>query len=112
MQALAYARQTGDSIEGVGVSKPPCAPCEQQLDRQNVEHDHDGDGLQSPRNWEDPENIETEAFATISKRKVKVEGNLWEISHNIPKNMKGKNISLNIENYQTFTQLYMFCVEK
>ena len=91
MQAVAYARQTGDSIESVGVSKPPCDPCEQQLDRRNVEHDHDEDGgLSNPRNWQDPDNIETEEFATISKRKVKVDGTVWELSHNIPQNKKGK----------------------
>ena len=68
------------------------------MDRRNVEHDHDEDGLSNPRNWEDPDNIETEEFATISKRKFKVDGDICELSHNIPQNKKGKTEFRQIEN--------------
>jgi hypothetical protein len=71
MQALAYARETGDRIEMIGISKPPC---EQHLDQQNVAHHQDEDGLQNPRNWESPDKIEVEKFAKVVKPKVKVEG--------------------------------------
>ena len=102
MQALAYARETHDRIESIGISKPPCQPCEQQLDRQNVSHHHDEDGLKKPRNWEGPDKIEVEKFAKVSKPKVKFEGDLMHHQNNIPKTGKdlGKGVKQNVKDQQ------------
>jgi hypothetical protein len=85
MQALEHAHSMGTKIKSIGVSKPPCHPCEQQLDRHGVTHEHEDEGLQNPRNWESPENIVTESFHKISKPKVKFEGDVMHTHNNIPK---------------------------
>jgi hypothetical protein len=65
MQAMAYARDTHDSIEMIGVSKPPCHPCEKELDRHGAEHHHDEDGLRNPRNWESPGTNVIKLFTSV-----------------------------------------------
>ena len=77
-----------DSKKIVGVAKSPNDPSMQQVDLQHP----DEDGLHSRRKWNIPENIEAEILSTFSNHKVKVDGEMLEISNNIPKNKKGKNV--------------------
>ena len=77
-------------MEILGVNKPQYDPFEHTLDHHEIEHDHHEDGLPRPRIWEELGNIEIMKFSTTSKHKVKVDGEILEISNNIPTNKFGK----------------------
>ena len=87
-----------DSLKNLGLNNPHYDPSEQKLGQQNVEHDHivehdhNEDGLRKPRLWEGPSNVEIFKFSATSKHKVKVDGEIIEISNTIPKNKFGKKI--------------------
>ncbi|CAF0945346.1 unnamed protein product [Adineta steineri] len=81
MQILSYAQEKNITISKIGISKPPCKNCEENLESSKVEHEHAEDGNQNPKNFEDPRAINTKRLATIKNSTFK-----WVVQNSLPRN--------------------------
>ncbi|CAF0753283.1 unnamed protein product [Didymodactylos carnosus] len=86
MQIISHAKQHDLNIQALGTSKPPCRPCKEELEKQNVKLHYDEEGNQRPKNWAPSEDIDTEIIRIKSRDKVRVNKNFLE--SNIPKTKK------------------------
>lgn len=92
MQLLSYATENGKEISRIGISKPACVRCEEQLENHDVRFHNNEEGNQNPRNWADPEDVKTQKLTTIPKRQIRVKYHGFDLEDNIPKtNVEAKH---------------------
>ncbi|CAF1268784.1 unnamed protein product [Didymodactylos carnosus] len=82
MQILAYAQRHGMKIDKIGVSKPTCAKCTEQLESHDVAFKNDRDGNDHPKNWAEPNKVTVRPLQTIERQPVRVKFDTYH--HNIP----------------------------
>ena len=101
MQILSYARENGNKINKIGISKPPCACCKQVLDQKVVQNYHLNKGNQNPKNWKTPKEIKTIAYARkVEKEQSKFK---WNFKKNISSSSESKkNIKKHLEVKSSF----------
>ena len=70
MQVIRHAQDDGTTITRMGISKPACVNCEAELDRNNIRYQQDGQGNKRPKNWANPNDVNTEKFNTQPRDSV------------------------------------------